>query len=325
MSEEMTTYIDEGPVNWATLSRLRLLDNVGRESVEGLLRTCPIRQLQPGEILISAGQPNNAMYLLLSGRLRVHLDAIDGEPVAVLEAGESVGELSVMDRQPASAFVVADQYSQVLLVAKDIVWRLVEVSHGLARNLLFRLAERLRNSNSTTSESKRLQQAYKRQTTVDDLTGLHNRCWLEKMLERLTKRSFLGGRPMSLIMADVDHFKEYKDEFGDAAGDHALYAVAQTLVNAVRPTDLLARYGGGKFAIVLPDTDIVGAKIVAARLRARVAEAVIVMSDQSILPSVTVSLGAVQMTPHQSGEKLVAEADAALTRAKAHGRNCMVE
>ncbi len=130
---------------------------------------------------------------------------------------------------------------------------------------------------------------------------------------------------MSLIMADVDHFKDYNDQFGCAAGDHVLYAVAQTLMNNVRPTDLVARYGGETFSIVLPDTDIVGAKIVAEQLRGTVGEAVITMSDESILPPVTVSLGVAQMKAHEPWEKLVANADAALTRAKADGRNCVAE
>ncbi len=133
---------DAETLNWDELSRLRLFENVGLESVEGLLAACPVRQLQPGEILISVGQANDTMYLLLSGRLRVHLDSVDSEPVDVLDAGESVGELSIIDEKPASAFVVAEQSSRLLAVPKDIFWALTRASHSIACNLLFTLAER---------------------------------------------------------------------------------------------------------------------------------------------------------------------------------------
>ncbi len=313
-------------MNWDELSRLRLFEDINLESIKGLLRACPIRQLQPGEVLISAVQPNDSLYLLLSGRLRVHLDSLDSEPIAVFAAGETVGELSVIDQQPTSAFVVADQYARVLVVAEDIFWAMIDTPpSSIARNLLVTLAERLRHSNVTISRSKRLQQAYKRQATTDELTGLHNRRWLEDRLNHATISRPFDARPLSLIVADVDHFKDYSDELGQVAADHALYAVAQTMMNNVQPDDQPVHCGEGKFAVVLHSTDIAAAKLLAERLREAVAEAVIVMSDQSVLPPVTISLGVVQIKPGQSGEELMASADATLTRAIANGRNCIAE
>lgn len=156
MSKKIPDHRGDRPVSRAMLSRLRLLEKVGLESVESLLSACPVRRLSAGEVLIAAGQKNDALYLLLSGRLRVHLASLASDPVAVLETGESVGELSVMDQRPASAFVVADEDSSLLVVPHDIFWSLITGSHGVARNLLVTLSQRLRSSNSSFEERIRL-------------------------------------------------------------------------------------------------------------------------------------------------------------------------
>ena len=106
-----------------------------------------MQELKKGDVLISAGHPNHFLYLLLSGRLRIHLEELTLDPIAILEPGEVVGEMSVIDRQPASAFVVAHEDCRLLVVDENIMWSLVENSHAVARNLLFILSQRLRHGN----------------------------------------------------------------------------------------------------------------------------------------------------------------------------------
>ncbi len=97
-------------------------------------------------------------------------------------------------------------------------------------------------------------------------------------------RPILIQSELSLIMIDIDGFRQFNDRFGHLAGDYALHAVAQTLRDSVRPTDMLARFGGEEFMVILPDTDIEKAVLVAERIRRNVAEATIIMSDESLLP-----------------------------------------
>lgn len=309
----------------APLANVALFANVEPEAIEDLLEACPRRELAEGEVLVRVGEVNQTLYLILSGRLRVHLDSPDNPPLAVLESGENVGELSVIDHKPASAWVVADSATTLLAVDPERFWSLVHTSHAVACNMLGILAQRLRDSDAAISAGQRLQQIYKRHATTDDLTGLYNRRWMQNLMRRHLMRSSMNHQPLSVLMVDIDRLQDFNAEFGRAAGDHALFAVAQTLQHSLRPGDVAARYGGGHFLVLLPATDVAGARVAAERVRQAVADAVVMMSDESILPSVTVSVGLAQMQPFDTTEALLAAASVALERAKSGGRNCLAE
>ncbi len=303
------------------LALLRLFANADLDVVLGLLQNCPLQTLQKDEMLLVPGSLNQTLYLVLRGRLRVHLDSLETEPVQLIEAGGAAGEISLIDEKPTSAFVVADSVTRVLVLEQEVFWTLINTSHTVARNMLLMVVERMRSNNSLVADSMRTREQYRRQVNVDQLTGLRNRHAFEGLLRRQLLRSSMNRKPLAVLMVDIDDFRRFNRDFGHGAGDHAVYAVAQTLQDQVRPTDIVARMDGDKFAIVLPDSDENGARVVAARLREAVAEAVVVMADESILPSVTVSIGISEMQPFQKAEELTEAADQALTRAKDSGRN----
>jgi len=124
-----------------------LFRGVDLESVQELLKDCPIQELDAGDVLISAGRPHHFLYLLLSGRLRIHLKKLTLNPIAILEPGEVAGEMSVIDRQAASAFVVAHEDCRLLVLDEKTIWCIVESYPIVARNLLLILSQRLRQGN----------------------------------------------------------------------------------------------------------------------------------------------------------------------------------
>ena len=129
------------------LARLKLFRSVDVAAVRSRLHGCVVRSLQPGQILIRADQPNDRLYLLLSGDLSVHLRSPAHPPIVVLGPGETVGELSLIDEQPTSAFVVAQTACRVLVMNESVMWDLVRTSHAIALNLLTTLSCRLRYDN----------------------------------------------------------------------------------------------------------------------------------------------------------------------------------
>ncbi len=303
------------------LASLRLFANADLDAVAGLLRDCPVQVLHADEILLTPGVVNQTLYLVLHGCLRVHLDSLESDPVRRVKAGEAVGEVSLIDEKPTSAYVVAESPTSVLVIDQKTFWVLVKASHAVARNMLLMVVERMRANNALAADGMQLREQYRHQTNMDELTGLRNGHALEDLLRRQLLRSSMNRKSLTVLMVDIDDFQHFNREFGRAAGDHAIYAVAQTLQDQVRPTDIVARMGGEKFGIILPDADENGAHVVAARLREAVAEVMLMMTDGSILPSVAVSIGVAEARPFETAEELLQAADAALFRAKNYGRN----
>lgn len=304
------------------VQNLFVLRRVPEDQVMEVLGECPVLELMKGELLIKAGQSNQKMYIIMAGVLTVHLDRPESDPVALLNTGETVGELSVIDDSPASAFVVASEKSRILEVDESSFWELIKKSHAFAGNMLLLLADRMRTSDDTISESIRQRRRFEKDAMLDVLTGLKNRRWLEIQLPRLIDRNNRSEIPLSIIMFDVDYFKKFNDRYGHSAGDDVLSTVSKFTVDSLRPTDLVARYGGEEFVVLLSGANAEQAWTVSERIRNFISERKVITGDGRVLPPVTISLGVAQAEPDDDTETLLKKADSAMYRAKSSGRNC---
>ena len=288
-------------------------------SVEYMLERSSLRDLAAGDKLLQPELANHHLYLILDGELRVNLIGQATLEHASLKAGECTGEISLVDGQNPSALVVAARPTRVLAVPHDTVWSLADQSHEIARNLLAIIAGRMRRDNSAliSSHSKRAQ--YEHQATVDTLTGVHNRRWMNEAFPRVLHRCALDHTASTLMVLDIDHFKRVNDSYGHLVGDAALKALANIMQLNLRPHDLLVRYGGEEFAILLPGTGVDEARSIAERLRTMVAANEISSGEATFKITVSIGIAAVQ---HEGKlEDFFGAADQALYRAKESGRN----
>ena len=295
---------------------MRLFQNVATSNLSQLLKGFRACELEAGEILLSPFKRNQYLYLLLEGQLKVYLGSLDNQAASTLEAGECAGEVSCIDNQPPSAYVVATTASVVLRLHRKALLALFSQSPQLMQNLLELLCQRVRQSNQGILDSEQ-------HANIDTLTGCFNRRWLEHVYQRESTRCAYNSQPLCMLMLDVDHFKPYNDQHGHLAGDYALCLVAHTLRNQLRPKDSLTRFGGEEFVILLPDISEEEARSIGERLRLALQKISSFHSPVGVIPGVTVSIGLAKMRPKDSLQGLIARADSALYRAKRQGRNCL--
>jgi len=212
--------------------------------------------------------------------------------VLPLKTGEEVLGALVLGSRRAAAFG-RDAVRQLEVIA-------MQAAGALLRARLFEQTERL--------------------ATSDGLTGLANHRTFQARLDEQLALAHRYGKPLSVVLIDVDHFKAVNDTYGHPVGDVVLQGAARILAKEARGTDLVARYGGEEFAVVMPETDLDGARVIAERIRARVSEATFPTELGPL--RITVSLGVASFPAcGRTKARLVEAADACLYQAKRGGRN----
>jgi len=203
--------------------------------------------------------------------------------------------------------------------AHDFLVRPIDRNELLARARTLvrrkRFAERLRDSVQSSMEM----------AVMDQLTGLHNRRYLDSRLSTLFDESALRARALSLLVLDVDRFKAVNDSWGHDAGDEVLREFADRIRGCIRGIDLVARMGGEEVVVVLPDTALEAAQIIAERIRKRVEDEPFAIQRGQRTISVTVSIGVASRRAGEAGPvEMMKRADEAVYRAKAAGRNRVI-
>lgn len=217
---------------------------------------------------------------------------------------------------------------QVLLLNYAIVqrWRDMQKRLWLAENrakmrLEREVAERTTQLQDAMRDLEAANQRLEALSTRDSLTGLHNRRYLDGRLTELIREAHRHLRPLALVVLDADHFKRINDHYGHAVGDLCLRHIADELKHAVhRPQDVVARFGGEEFALLLPDTDLAGAQRVTNQFLQRLASCPAGQREGLHIP-LTLSAGVALLQADETQAQLFERADSALYRAKAGGRN----
>jgi diguanylate cyclase (GGDEF)-like protein len=238
--------------------------------------------------------------------------AIEGQewvPVIFLSAQEDERDIATGIEAGGDDYL-AKPVSQVVLSAKMRAMQRIAEMRG-------QLVKVSRQLEATNQELARL-------AHIDGLTGIANRRYFDDCLAREFARALRNHNPLSLILADVDHFKAFNDHYGHQAGDDVLKQVATQMMKCLRrPADLVARYGGEEFVVVLPETNRAGALRVAEMLRLAVEQLAVPHGWSSVSNRVTLSLGVACTTSEliPTPATLIADADQALYSAKHAGRN----
>ncbi len=280
------------------------------------------RSLQAEDTLLAVGKPNDCIYIILSGRLRIHLGSQKSEAIEMFGQGDCVGEMStLLDDGQVSAYVIADTNCELLVIDRAVAWSLINDSQKTARNLLNILVERVRVSNRLFVESMEQKCGYSKNITIDDLTGLYSRQGMNSGFKRQIMRCTMDHESSTLMLLEVDHFQQFSKAYGNLGADQALRNTAQNILDCMRPRDRAARYSNERFAVLLPSTSLAEGHIAAERLRLNVSQSNVMTPNGDVLPPVTISLGVSESRASDTLEQLLMRAESALLQAKAAGRN----
>jgi len=284
-----------------------------------------LHPLAAGQTLLVPSQPNNSIYIILSGRLRIQSHETDSEPLVILGEGECVGEMSMLDEAPVSMYVVAGTDCKLFAIDHAAMWELINNSHAAAYNMLNMLTGRIRNTNEIVVGNLEQELGFSGGSMVDDLTGLYNQRWTRQKFDRHLQRGVMSKKPSCLLLLEMDHLKEFTQKHGQLGGDQALRDIAYTTMSCLRPDDQAGRHSDDKFAIFLPNTSLNDALTASERLMTSVSKSLVVLPSGDALPSITVSIGVSQARADDTLASLFDRAEGALQLARDNGGNCVKE
>jgi two-component system chemotaxis family response regulator WspR len=244
-------------------------------------------------------------------------------PVIVLSSKDDPNIKSDAFYQGATDYLVKlpDKVELLARIRAHSKAYLVQKERDEAFNAVSKMQEQLEKMNV---ELQRSNQELKRLSSLDGLTGVANRRRFDETLHEEWQRAARTGLPISLIFGDIDYFKRYNDHYGHQAGDDCLRKVAGALQATVhRPADLVSRYGGEEFVLILPDTTQSGAMTIAEKILAAVDRLDIPHEFSEAADHISLSIGVATLCPaaDEPAERLVELADQALYRAKERGRH----
>lgn len=248
-----------------TLAMMPLFQPLDREQLLNLVARAAEKVFTAGNVVVHQGEPTDLLYVVLSGRMRVVQSTaespVSGQVLAEVGYGEIFGEMGVLTEQPRSATVVAVEHTRCLALAPDDFMQALQRTPGMAIGVLRMLALRLYNAD-------RLLARY----APDPLTGLLGRRAFHDHYQRLAAGPRRRRSGVVLMVLDVLHLKTVNDRFGYMIGDEVLRTVADALKEATRTTDLVARFGGDEFAVLLVDAGLAHTGVIVGRVQEKLAD-----------------------------------------------------
>ena len=281
-----------------------------------------------GKTLFREGDEGNELFIVRSGKVAINIGLSDGKQRELREfsRGDFFGEMSIFENAPRSATCIAKQRSSLLSLHEKDFFEIMGSSPLTAIRIMYRMSnittERLRHTSEFLSDLVRWGEKARKRAITDELTGVYNRHFLEHSLEELFVSSKKTKKPLSLIMVDLDRFREINKQHGNETGDRVIVAVVEVFKKFLRKSDFIARYGGDEFCVVMPRTGLKEAEETAWKICREVENLDVLKSSGKSEEKITTSQGIASYPESAHDLKtLRKKADQALYRSKEAGRN----
>ncbi|MBN2160479.1 MAG: diguanylate cyclase [Spirochaetes bacterium] len=285
-------------------------------------------EIDEGNVLFREGDPGNQLFIVMGGSVASSIRLPDGgdREIALFRPGNFFGEMSIFENAPRSATCFCREKSALLGLHEKDFYRMIKREPGIATKIMYRMlnitTQRLRDTGEFLSDMVHWGDAASRRAITDELTGAYNRRYLDDALASQFERAKNGGMPLTLIMVDLDYFRAINESYGHEAGDRCIVEVVRVFGRAMREGDILARFGGDEFTVLLPDTPAETGRGIAESVRKDVEAMDFLEQYRGPVKKLTLSMGIASYPEHADNLKTLRErADQALYAAKEGGRN----
>jgi diguanylate cyclase (GGDEF)-like protein len=315
----------------AFLESVGVFSLLSRSEVERVIAHLASVELAEGQTLFLEGEPGNELYILAEGSVAISISLPGGaqQQIAQFAPGDFFGEMSIFDNAPRSATCRALIPSVVFSLSKDAFSDIIAQHPRIALKLMYRMlnvtTQRLRDTSQLVSEMVLWGENARKRAITDELTGVYNRRFLEDFLGGYVSEAREKSTALSLVMVDLDHFREINELYGHQKGDEAIRSAAAVFRSLLLEKGVIARYGGDEFVFILPAMEAAEATRLMTRVCREVESLEILKDQKGPITRVTSSMGVASFPEHAADlDALRALADAALYRAKEDGRNRVV-
>jgi len=296
--------------------------------IKTVVKSLKLSSTKKGDILCRQGDEGKILYIVKEGKAAGAIKLAGGEQKEIVEfnPGDFFGEMSIIENVPRSATCYVKESGSLYKLHKKDFFKIIESNPQIAIKIMYKMlnitTQRLRKTGGLVSDMVRWGDAASKRAITDELTGAYNRRFLENSLEDFLIDAKTGGKPFSLIMADLDYFREINEAYGHETGDRVIMEAAAVFKSKLNEKDILARYGGDEFTILLPETSIDEAKAIAESIRQQMEKLDILKDYDGPVTGFSTSQG-VSSYPETAKdlESLKKQADKALYAAKEAGRN----
>jgi diguanylate cyclase (GGDEF)-like protein len=310
------------------LSKVPIFTGLDRTAIQGIVDLMQPRELAAGEVLFRQGDAGGELYIVEKGTLGISVTLADGASleIAAFSGGDFFGEMSIFEKEPRSATCCAKKRCRLYALHERAFFALLKTNPATAATVMKQMLavtrRRLQDTGAFLSDMVQWGEDARRRAITDSLTGLYNRRYLEEALEEYFMKAASGRRPLTVVMLDLDHFRAINEQYSQEVGDQTILAAAEVFRAQMRPTDVVARYGGDEFTLILPDTEAETARQLMEGVRRSVADLTLLQDLGGAVTRVTTSQGIACFPAHAEDLKgLLEAADAALYQAKESGRN----
>ena len=310
------------------LQQVDLLSSLNKDEINRITHYFNTVNIGKNETLFEQGDEGNALYIVKEGKVISTIKLPDGneQKVAEFESGDFFGDMSVIEQAPRSATCKAIEDSTLYEINEKEFFELMDINPGIAIKIMHRMlntiTSRLRNANEFVVDMVQWGEDARTRAITDPLTGVFNRRYLDDSIDNFFKSAKKNNNPLSVVMIDLDYFRLINDNYGHDVGDEAIIEIVKVLKDNVREKDIIARYGGDEFTILLPETSFNDGRHVAQAICKKVANLTMLKKFDGPVKNLSLSMGMASYPKNAKSLKtLRGKADKALYNAKENGRN----